>query len=69
MVDAAFSSDEPDGREKPAGRCPNGEAHTPDVVEESLAMEEAARRPKDDDPDSLYMDLRPFMDRAPVTVR
>jgi hypothetical protein len=69
MVDAAFSSDEPGGVEKPPGSCPNGMAHTPDVEEESLAMEEAARHPKNDDPNCLYLDLRPFMDRAPVTVR
>ena len=36
---------------------------------EAAALQEAAGNALGEDPSNLYIDLRPYMDRAPVTVR
>ena len=40
-----------------------------EACSEAVAMEEAATNRMEEDPSSLYIDLRRFLDRAPVTVR
>lgn len=40
-----------------------------EACHEATAMQEAAGNHLEEDPSNLYIDLRPFMDRAPVTVR
>ena len=52
---------------------PNGRTHhetgSSEVCAEAAALQEMEADNLQEDPSSLYVDLRPFMDRAPISVR
>ena len=52
---------------------PNGRIHhetgSSEVCAEAAALQEMEADHLQEDPSSLYIDLRPFMDTAPITVR
>ena len=56
------------GTERPNGRT-HHETGSSEVCAEAAVLQEMEADHSQEDPSSLYIDLRTFMDRAPVTVR